>query len=329
MGAIETGRLAVLLIHAIKLRPVRPAVVVAMLATAPLARAQEADGTPAPADALAVAAPRRVQFDEQAFVGSLLGGANIKSIGAAREILEDRLDKQLAQSSIEYNLTPQQKDKLALAGRGDIKRFLDRVDEACAKFRIVQGNRKDIAVLLGESKSFRTAVASGVFTDGSLFAKTFAKVVNGEQIAHAARFRLEREQTRYREAVVETVGKLSRCLSLTNDQRQRFVSVLIGETKPPQKSGDSEVAFVMFQAARLPRAKLEPLFDEDQRGLLWKLFEHYENIEDFLKDDGFVFDVPPAARHSLLAPGAAPQPDRPDRSGEESADAKRERTTTP
>ncbi|MGO9915326.1 MAG: hypothetical protein ACLQIB_11515 [Isosphaeraceae bacterium] len=242
--------------------------------------------------------PRR---DEPWFLRTVLGGPT--SIETAREILEFRLQRQLEETDRECRLAPDQKKKLELAGRGDIKHFLDRINEVRTQFLAVERDRNEVSVLLRESRSFRSALTTGVFGEGSLFAKTFARVIGPQQAADAARFRLEREMARYRDAVAETVAMLSRSLSLTTEQRRRFVSVLTAETRPPEQSGDSRVAYVMFQAARMPRSKLEPIFDDDQRRLLWKLLKSYENIEEFLKDDGFVFDAPPLARHSLWAPG--------------------------
>jgi hypothetical protein len=278
----------------------RTAMISAILIATPALCAQEETGDLEEAGA-AIAIPRRPGLDEQGFLRSLLGGPN--STETLQEVLEFRLERRLEETEREYHLSPDQKNKLALAGRGDIKRFVDRVNEVRNQFLLVQSDRIEISTLLRNSKSFQKEIATGVFGDNSLFAKTFAKVISRQQVADAARSRRERELAWHRGVIADTVAKLSRSLSLTQGQRQRFERVLAEETTPPKKSGDSGVAYVMFQAARLPRSKLEPIFDEDQRRLLWKFLESYENIEEFLKDDGFIFDAPPLARHSCWAPG--------------------------
>jgi len=287
---------------------VRTAMVLAVLVIAPLVRGQEDIGDPDDGD-VAMAVPLRLRLDEQGFLQSLLGGP--KSIDTLREILEFRLQRQLETTDRECHLTPEQNQKLTLAGQGDIKRFVNRVNEARRTFLAVEGERDARVFLMRESKRFQSALAMGVFGEGSLFAKTFAKVISRQQLADAARYRLERELARHRAAIAETVAKLSRSLSLKAEQRRRFESVLAEQTPPPQKSGDSRVAYVMFQAARLPRSKLEPIFDQAQRQLLWKLLESYENIEEFLKDDGFIFDTPPLVRHSLRRAGGDSRGRRP------------------
>jgi hypothetical protein len=304
---------------------VRAATVLAVITAGPLVCAQDDLDDDKAADA-AIAVLPRVQLDEQGFLRILFSGP--KSINAVRAVLEFRLEQQLEVIGRECELTPKQIATLRLAGQGDIKRFLDRVNEVCARFQLAQGDRNQINSLLRESKWLQVALANGVSGDGSLFAKASVRVISREQRAHAAKYRFERERTRHREAIAETVSKLSRSMSLTNDQRQRFVSVLAAETRPPEKSGDSRIAYVMFQAARLPRSMLEPVFDEDQRRLLWKLLESYENIEEFLKDDGFVFDLPPGAPHCRVAPGDFSKPRQPRGCPAEFDDSQLERTAT-
>lgn len=274
----------------------------AILFVAPRIGAQE-DAEDLPEVGAAVKVARANPWTERQFLGSILGGP--ATIASERRFLEARLQEKLGNCS-DFGLSGDQRAKLELAGRGDIKHFLDRVDEVRQRFLAAQGDRFAVTALIRECKSFPNAIRVGVFEEGSLFAKTFARVVTREQFAHATTARLERERGLYREAIADTVAKLSRSMSLTDDQRQRFASVLLSETRPPAKSGDSRVAFVMYKAARVPRSKLEPIFDADQRRLLWKLLESYEHIEEFLKDDGFVFEVAPRDRQTLLRPGSVP-----------------------
>jgi hypothetical protein len=247
-----------------------------------------------------IAARVRPEIDEQEFLRRLLGGP--ASMERVQDILEVRLQAQLEVVEREYNLTPDQSQKLSLAGQGDIKHFRDRVDEARRRFLAGARDRNQLFALLRQPNPFQIALAGGIFGEGSLFAKTFARVVSRQQVEGAARIRLAGEKAWYRSAIAETVDKLSRSLSLTPDQRRRFESLLAEHTAPPKKSGDSGVAYVMFQAARLPRFELEPIFDDDQRRLLWRLLESYENIEEFLKDDGFLFEPPPLTPHSHRTP---------------------------
>ena len=42
---------------------------------------------------------------------------------------------------------------------------------------------------------------------------------------------------------------------------RRFVGLLVNDARPPRKSGQRDYWYLMLQAARLPEAKLKPIFD--------------------------------------------------------------------
>jgi hypothetical protein len=75
-------------------------------------------------------------------------------------------------------LSAAEEEKLILAGRGDIKRFFDRIEEMRLEFETV---RKDVRggqlFLLGpEMRSLSIEFQQGPFGDDSFFAKTLAKI---------------------------------------------------------------------------------------------------------------------------------------------------------
>lgn len=95
---------------------------------------------------------------------------------ARRRRLDDLLRIQIDIVAKRHRLTGAEREKLRLAGRGDIKRFFDRVEEQRRAFE-------------KERQSFRTGLAAlrrldvlvpiyhdGPFGDGSLFAKTLRRI---------------------------------------------------------------------------------------------------------------------------------------------------------
>lgn len=100
-----------------------------------------------------------------------------------RDHLERMLQKKVAQVEQLFVLTPLQRQKLTLAGHGDIKRLLETVDDARQEF---QRARNDAARLAEVRKSLRTtlhlAVAFGPFELGSFFDKTLRKMFDDKQL---------------------------------------------------------------------------------------------------------------------------------------------------
>jgi len=107
---------------------------------------------------------------------------------ATRTILEARLAEKVAFADRICGLTSVQSQKLQLAGRGDIKRFFDRLDS----LRSQSNERPDAEneddrvwadKLKVESAAIQRAINSGVHEEGSLFAKTLKVTLTGDQAA--------------------------------------------------------------------------------------------------------------------------------------------------
>jgi WD40 repeat protein len=123
----------------------------------------------------------------------VLGQAEPQNPDATRVQLEGILARKLAALDRVYHLNETQKQRLTLAGQGDISRLLDRIDSARKTYsssRRVQkvGNNVIFTFSLNpEVASLRAAVESGPFGEESLFAKMQKTVLREEQIAKEAR----------------------------------------------------------------------------------------------------------------------------------------------
>jgi len=124
-----------------------------------------------------VPAPRvqMVCLDRENFDRWLFGGRG--DDGSKREWLHHRLDIKVERAALRGRLRPSHVAKLRLAGRGDIKRFHDRVEEMRAEF---DGLRTDLGrgqqFLNRDLKPLTEEFQIGPFGDGSLFAKTLTKI---------------------------------------------------------------------------------------------------------------------------------------------------------
>ncbi|MBI3864158.1 MAG: hypothetical protein HY290_19925 [Planctomycetia bacterium] len=99
------------------------------------------------------------------------------------------LEKQVARIDRMCKLTDEQKHKIELAGRGDVKRLLQRAEtlkmrfKTCDQLQTVDQLRDWATDLSTESQSVRTNLTCGTFVHGSLFAKTLNAVLTPEQSA--------------------------------------------------------------------------------------------------------------------------------------------------
>jgi len=122
-------------------------------------------------------------FDQVVFSGSRTGSA-----AEVRRELAHYLREKIVAVDLVCQLTDGQKQKLQLAGRGDIERLLNRVAE---QRRQLQPHDNDERRAIPqnfqlEAEAMRDAVRSDPFDDGSLFAKTRTLTLTAAQ---RARFR--------------------------------------------------------------------------------------------------------------------------------------------
>ena len=106
---------------------------------------------------------------------------NLTDDRTRRDWLEHRLGFKCEQAarSVPFLLSRPQMEKLQLAGRGDVKRFFDRVEASRPEFDAV---RKDLDAghrfLLNDLKPLCAQFKDGPFGADSLFAKTLRKIEN-------------------------------------------------------------------------------------------------------------------------------------------------------
>jgi hypothetical protein len=96
--------------------------------------------------------------------------------------LEKLLRRRVDAAAREHKLTPPQRAKLQLAGRGDIKRFFDQVEDRRREFETERRVYQNGMAALRRLEPLVQAFRDGPFGDGSLFVKTLQRI-NDEQWA--------------------------------------------------------------------------------------------------------------------------------------------------
>jgi hypothetical protein len=137
------------------------------------------DLPPRPVLPMATATLAKSNFDRWVFAE---GGYNET---ARQRILEDLLRRHVENSVRAYKLDRSHQAKLLLAGRGDIKRFFDQVEERRPEFEKKRKNFQEGFAYLRRLEPLSKVYQEGPFGDGSLYAKTLQKI-RDDQDAEAA-----------------------------------------------------------------------------------------------------------------------------------------------
>jgi Leucine-rich repeat (LRR) protein len=135
---------------------------------------------------------------ENGMAGQLFEGAVFGSRGAlrARQQVELALEKKIGALDAISGLTDTQRQKLRLAGHGDIKRLFGQIKEAKARLGDISDNdvENERFSIMQQGVPFSNRLRSGPFDEGSLYAKTMLKILTPEQV--------RREETYHRALAV-------------------------------------------------------------------------------------------------------------------------------
>ena len=119
-------------------------------------------------------------------------------------------------------LSESQKQKLRLAGQGDIKRFFDRVADSSGSSA---GQTDPNQNIWQEIQPLQIELNTGLFGDESLFAKTIKRTLDREQTARARGMLTKRRRCATGRLPSGLWCMSTRRLGLTEKQRQQFIDL--------------------------------------------------------------------------------------------------------
>jgi hypothetical protein len=208
---------------------------------------------------------------------------------APRDHLDSLLMVNVAEVDRACSLSQAQKRKLILAGHGDIKRFMDRVADARDVFERLRRDQTKMNEIFQEAQPLAATLAAGLFGDGSFFAKTLGSTLDPDQAQRYRGALREKSQFRYRAKVSLALANLDIAVGFTTEQYRRYVDVILEETTPPEKpAGQYETQVVLLKIARLPEAKIRPIFDDVRWKELSRQLQGARGMEQFLQANGYI-----------------------------------------
>ncbi len=212
--------------------------------------------------------------------------------GKTREQMEQTLQSLLAlqvdSAARTCGLSDAQRNKLELAGRGDVKRFSRSVEQLKEKFREVGQDQQKFNDIVREVSPLQVKMQTGIFGDSSLYRKILKQTLDRAQSDRYEQQERQRRKFHYEAKIELAVSNLEATLPLRAEQRQRLVRLLLDETEPPKKFGQYDYYVVLFQARKLGEAKLKPIFDDAQWQTFKRTLDQFQGIEEHLRLNGFL-----------------------------------------
>ncbi len=185
-----------------------------------------------------------------------------------RRQLNDELAARLKPVVTRCSLDESQKEKLQLAGRGDIKSWFDRVENLRLQVTAERLTGPALSVLVRQMSALNYERRNGLFGKGSLFRKTAMSTLSNEQIQEFAA--IEREIQL--DAIYQALRKMPREIGdfPISDETLRKIAQRVLDT-----CGDVTVSFpyaqeiYVLQAAELGD-EVEPLLKSLQEWNTWQ-----------------------------------------------------------
>jgi hypothetical protein len=203
-------------------------------------------------------------------------------------VLKSQLAVQVESVTRACELSAAQREKVQLAGEGDLKRLLRMIEQFRAKFLEAGQDPQKINAIYREASVLQMKMQTGIYGDSSLFQKVLRRTLDHKQSARYEQQERERRKFRYEAKIELVLSNLENGLALRAEQRQRLVKLLLDETEPPKKFGPYDFYFVIFQAGKVGEEKFKPILDDAQWKSLKKVLDQYGRLEPFLKSQGYL-----------------------------------------
>jgi len=223
---------------------------------------------------------------EQQFNQWLTGG--MFGTMSPQQLIGSQLDVQIHRLEEACRLTPEQKEKIRLAGLGDAARFEDRVSQLRKKMVDKSYDQNEVNEIFQEIQPLQQEYQAGLLGEGSLFRKVLDRTLDDGQKVEYEAMQAERRAARYAARVRLYVATLERSAPMTAKQRQALLDLLLETTRPPQRFGENDMYYVMFQASQAPEEKLADIFDAAQLRVLRPALKQGSGYASFLRQQGFV-----------------------------------------
>lgn len=199
------------------------------------------------------------------------------------------LDKQLKMTidgiARECKLTDVQKEKLRLAGLGDMTMFFAEVEAIREEFR-GENDQNKINQVWQRVQPLQQRMQTNMFGRGSILQKASAFTLNEDQLAKHRQVELERQRFAYRAAVKLLLTTIEKSAPMKSTQRQEMVE-LLANTPPPRLMGNYINYYVMYQLAK-KQQQLNQILEKPQRDAMQQFIQQGKGMEQFLRQHGYI-----------------------------------------
>ncbi|MCC9656955.1 hypothetical protein [Rhodopirellula halodulae] len=243
-------------------------------------------------DAAATSCVAQVQIDLRQF-DSWMFQSHGRDETQCRKSLLEKIELEFVRIEQSAPLSEEQKEALRLAGRGDVKRFFDRVNEARREFMQMDGKNQQAfvneAYMLAQP--LQQELSEGLFGNDSLLHKVKKGVMTREQTKEMnAQIKLEAIEA-WKVRVRLFAATTGRGLALTAKQQERFSDLVIAQIEPHASADLSRQhadMLINYGVFKCESKSWEAFLDDDQIAAVQTLSRRGQGYERQLQRDGVI-----------------------------------------
>lgn len=182
------------------------------------------------------------------------------------QFVEMQLNGQLAELDRACHLTDLQRQKLELAGRGDLARLQAEITALHAELVGKSYDQNEIGNVHSRIQPLGERVRKGILDEESLFQKVKASTLDEQQRTAYDKSVAERTKFQFEAKLKLFVAALDAKAPMLAKQREALLALLIAKSQPPRQWGNEqyEWLYVVYQASRMPADELKGILDDAQ-----------------------------------------------------------------
>ena len=155
------------------------------------------------------------QFDQWVF--QQYGNAS-----TARVRLKESLELYTEDVDQACGLSDAQKQKLRLAGQGDIERFFRKFKKVKAKFQAIRNDQQKVNQIFQDISPLQAKLATGIYDRDSLLQKCLVNTINREQFLKYLKVDKERQRFHHEAKIGVIISLLDQAAPVTAEQRRKW-----------------------------------------------------------------------------------------------------------
>ena len=231
-----------------------------------------------------------IRLDENVVVQWIF--ENQQSLEQARKQLDEAIQTRIDLVSVACELTPEQQQKLHMAGVGDIHRFFNEFEALRRTIPVGNVSQQEYQEVWQRVQPVRQRFRNGLHSRESLFARSIQYVLDAKQQSRYNEFERKRTQRKYESMVKGTIAMLENEIPLTSEQRKELLKITLEQKAPTRVDIVSyyRMYLVLYKMSKIPEDQLQPIFLENEWKAMKQLMQRAKGYEQMLRREGFLLD---------------------------------------